>query len=153
MKYEDIIVSFQDFEPAPAIRNFVGKITEEVMNEAPSIACLKASFKNSGNRILGQFEICSPAGMFLATSVGNNMQAVVKRLAERMKRQLDSWKLNRFQEESNETSTPRSFVSTDEGELENGLPMKDSNAAEVALPQALGGPLDLSIAMAANTSI
>lgn len=147
MKYEDIIVSFQDFEPAPAIRNFVGKITEEVLNEAPSIACLKASFKNKNNRILGQFEICSPSGMFTATSVGNNMQAVVRRLAGRMRRQLKSWKSSRFLEDPADPAGQAERRTLGRESQYYGQAEKDSKTTDVVHPHITGEAPELSAPM------
>lgn len=92
MLTQDVRVHYQGFQPGPMTEMKLASWADEIHDEAPSDACLKATYTKSGRTYQGMIRITSRAGEFFAIARGPNLYAVARQAMDRIRRQLKKWK-------------------------------------------------------------
>jgi hypothetical protein len=100
MKYGNIQARYHGFHPSEYTKSQVDSTLQEIYDESPDGACLRADFSQVGNLLKGIIEVQSSAGAFFASAVGGGLNQVTDRLLDQMRRRLKRWKMKRFSEEN-----------------------------------------------------
>lgn len=100
MLTQDVRVHFQGFHPADKTEQRLQVWADELHEEGPSEACVKAVYSRHGKEYQGEIRITSRAGQFYASARGLNLYSVGRDVMKRMRRQLQKWKTTRFTHES-----------------------------------------------------
>ena len=95
---ENFEYEFTGFDPEYRIKKLVTTVGDKLYFSAPSDAFMKLAIRKSHGMIKASCRIASQVGTFFAEGTGGNAIRAIEQLEKRIKRQLDSWKKNRFDE-------------------------------------------------------
>lgn len=94
---QDISVDYTNCSPSENSERFIRDLMERLYEESPSNSHLKLSItKVSDDGYSGVLSINSEPQTFSAIASARTPSIIAQQLVERIRRQLDSWKLNRF---------------------------------------------------------
>jgi len=96
MKFEDIVLNYQGFNPSELVDSHLNLIVRAIYEKAPYGSSLKAHFSQSEDMFKGVIKITSKAGSFFATTTGPVLNDVSQKLFQQIRQRLDKWKTNRF---------------------------------------------------------
>jgi cytochrome P450 len=114
MSYDDVHVQYQGFHPSDFTKSFIRSLLEEIHDEAPSGASVRAIFSKKDGNFKGTINVRSAAGPFFAMDVHSSLIGVAEHLLRQMRRKLDRWKSNRFKRDRITRSTFKSFEREDD---------------------------------------
>lgn len=83
--------------PDLGLRNFVSTVGENLLDLAPSNSMLKIALRKNNDLISATCRIFSHAGIFEAEAQSERELAAIRKAEEKIRRQLDRWKENRFE--------------------------------------------------------
>lgn len=92
----DFNLIFQGFHPSEFTRAYLGDKLSAIHLEAPYGSNLKAVFTRKDRLFKGVVTISSSAGRFFAMASGYKIREVTHRLVSQMRRKLNKWKSQRF---------------------------------------------------------
>lgn len=99
----DLQFEFMGFDPDEKIKNFVSRVAETLHYSAPSDSAMKLVVEKSKGAIRASCRIASQAGTFVADSIGDNPVRAVQQIENKIRKQLDNWKVRRFERNKSET--------------------------------------------------
>ncbi len=94
---ENVECEFMGFDPEYEIKAFIATVTDKLYFSAPSDSAMKLAVKKSQGMVKASCRIASQVGTFVAEARGENPICAIQRLEKRIKHQLDSWKMSRFE--------------------------------------------------------
>jgi ribosome-associated translation inhibitor RaiA len=94
---ENVEYEFMGFDPEYEIKAFIAAVADKLYFSAPSDSAMKLAIKKSKGVVKASCRIASQVGTFVAEATGKNPIRAIQRLEKRIKHQLDSWKMNRFE--------------------------------------------------------
>ncbi|MCX7978460.1 MAG: hypothetical protein N2578_05605 [Bdellovibrionaceae bacterium] len=95
---EDIVIHYHGFHPSEASALMLQNLLEEVREEAPYGAAVRASFNRKDGVIKGILQVNSAVGPFFAVSSGEEIHEVAQTLMRRIRRRMEKWKSRRYRE-------------------------------------------------------
>ncbi len=95
-KDETVQIHYKNFPHSAALQTYLKGIVHGLQHESPSDSVLKVSFSKTGRVFKGMVNIYSRAGRFFARAEDLTINAMSHKLFERVRRQLDKWKAQRF---------------------------------------------------------
>jgi hypothetical protein len=98
MYLDTLSYQFHGFHPSDFTRDYLTSLLEEIQEEAPYGATLKAHFARQGREFKATIEIHSKAGRFFARATGNRVKEVGHKTLEQIRRQMDKWRSSRIYE-------------------------------------------------------
>lgn len=84
------------FNPDEETRSFISLVSNKLHFSAPSDSGIKLAIKKGQNAIQASCRIASQAGIFFAESTCESAIEAVQQIEQKLKIQLDEWKLHRF---------------------------------------------------------
>jgi ribosome-associated translation inhibitor RaiA len=93
---ENVQCVFSGFDPEHETKTFIAQVADEIYHTAPSDSGIKLVIQKSRGLIKASCRIASQVGTFVAETSGKNPILAIQKLENEIKRQLDSWKMNRF---------------------------------------------------------
>jgi hypothetical protein len=94
---QEISINYVNCSPSENSERFIRDLMEHLFEEAPSNSHLKLSItKVADDGFSGVLTINSALQTFSAISSARSPSLIAQQLVERIRRQLDSWKSNRF---------------------------------------------------------
>lgn len=99
----DLQFEFMGFNPDDKIMNFVSRVAETLHYSAPSDSAMKLVVEKTKNAIHASCRIASQAGTFVADSISDNPVRAVQQIERKIRKELDQWKLRRFEKYASET--------------------------------------------------
>lgn len=106
----DLQFEFVGFEPNEQIKSLVSRVAETLHYSAPSDSAMKLVVEKSKGAIRASCLIASQVGIFAADSVGDNPIRAVQQIENKVRKQLDSWKVRRFERDKSETKVIRNII-------------------------------------------
>lgn len=103
---DDIKIQFEGFSPPEFVHSHFMDLLEQVREEAPTWANIRASVHRVGEEFRGMIKITSHAGEFFSTASSRKINELGRKLTQRIRRQLDKWKSTRFSQESIRKTEP-----------------------------------------------
>lgn len=97
---ENDTVKYEGFSPHNRIKTYMKDLVEQISNEAPTWATVRATVHRAGKEFRGVIHITSHAGEFFATATSKKMKVLGHKLTHQIRRQLGKWKATRFTHES-----------------------------------------------------
>jgi hypothetical protein len=94
---ENVEYEFMGFDPEHEVKSFIAQIADKFYYSAPSDSGIKLAVQKSHGLVKAWCRIASHVGPFVAEATGENPILALKRLENKIKHQLDSWKMNRFE--------------------------------------------------------
>ncbi len=101
----DLQFEFMGFNPDEKIKNFVSRVAEALHYSAPSDSAMKLVIEKSKNAIRASCRIASQAGTFVADSISDNPVRAVQQIERKIRKELDDWKMRRFERATFENET------------------------------------------------
>lgn len=89
-------LKFQGFHPSSFTRSYLQDRMDQLLDESPDGATLKATFSRDGHSFKGLIAINSSAGRFFSVAQGTRLKEVVNNLTKQIRRDLARWKVKRF---------------------------------------------------------
>lgn len=97
MRTTDLSVNFVGFEPAEEVLTRLYQTLDDLLEEAPAGAFIKATFsRQDGGNYQGALRVNSFVGPFSVTSIGQDIAELLLNLNRDMHAKLDKWKFRRF---------------------------------------------------------
>lgn len=96
MLTSDCQLKFQGFHPSSFTRSYLEERMNQLLEEAPDGATLRATFTRDGHSFKGFVAIYSFAGKFISVANGTRLKEVTNSLMKQARRDLEKWKMNRF---------------------------------------------------------
>lgn len=93
---ENVEYEFMGFDPEYNIKTFIGTVADKLYFSAPSDSFIKLAVKKSQGAVKVSCRIASQVGTFVAEATAENPIHAMQRLEKQINHQLDSWKMNRF---------------------------------------------------------
>lgn len=106
----DFQFEFMGFDPDEKTKNFVSRIAESLHYSSPSDSALRLVVEKSKGAIRASCRIASQAGTFVADSVGDNPVRAVQQIENQIGKQLDNWKVRRFERNKSEPKIIRDAI-------------------------------------------
>lgn len=97
---EDVKIQFEGFSPPTFVQTYFKDLVEEIRDEAPTWASVRATIHRAGEEFRGVIKITSHAGEFFATATSRKVTELGRKLTQRIRRQLGKWKATRFTHET-----------------------------------------------------
>lgn len=97
MRSDCVQFEFVGFDPEYEVRNFISAIAEKLHLSSPSDSVIKVAMKASKGVVQASCRIASHAGTFVADAIGDNPIKAIRKIEEKIGRQLEAWKRCRFQ--------------------------------------------------------
>lgn len=97
---DDIKIQFDGFSPPSFVHSYFIDLLEQIREEAPTWASIRANVHRVGEEFRGMIRITSPAGEFFSTASSKRVSDLGRKLTQRIRRQLNNWKSTRFSHES-----------------------------------------------------
>jgi len=105
---DDITIQFEGFSPPEFVHSYFTDLLEQIREEAPTWANIRASVHRVGEEFRGVIKITSHAGEFFSTASSRKLNELGRKLTQRIRRQLDRWKSTRFSHETVRKPLPES---------------------------------------------
>jgi hypothetical protein len=99
MQATDLAIQYSGFEPAEDVQARLYCTLNDLLDESPSGAFIKATFTKPDKKesmIKGVLQVNCCSGPFLATEVGNDVVELLQSLNATIRIKLDKWKNKRF---------------------------------------------------------
>ncbi len=106
----DLQFEFMGFDPDEKIKNLVSRVAETLHYSAPSDSTMKLVVEKSKGAIRASCRIASQVGTFAADSIGDNPVRAVQKIENKIRKQLDIWKVRRFERNKSETKIIRDAI-------------------------------------------
>jgi ribosome-associated translation inhibitor RaiA len=106
----DLQYEFMGFKPDEKINSFVSRVAETLHYSAPSDSAMKLVIKKSKNRIRASCRIASLAGTFVADSISDNPIRAVQQIEQKIRKELDDWKMRRFERVASENKAVQDLM-------------------------------------------
>ena len=97
---DDIKIQFEGFSPPSFVHSYFTELLEQIREEAPTWASIRATVHRVGEEFRGMIKINSQAGEFFSTASSRRLSELGRKLTRRIRRQLDKWKSTRFSHET-----------------------------------------------------
>jgi hypothetical protein len=97
---DDIKIQFEGFSPPDFVHSYFVDLLEQIREEAPAWANIRANVHRAGEEFRGMIRITSQAGEFFTTASARKVNELGRKLTQRIRRQLDKWKSTRFSHET-----------------------------------------------------
>lgn len=94
---ENVEYEFKGFDPGHEIKAFMARLADQIYYSSPSDSGIKFAIQRSQGLVKASCRIASQVGLFVAEATGENPVSTIKKLEKKIKHQLDSWKMNRFE--------------------------------------------------------
>jgi hypothetical protein len=94
---ENVECEFMGFDPEHEVKSFIAQIADKFYYSSPSDSGIRLAIQKSQGLVKASCRIASKVGLFVADSTGKNPISALEKLENKIKDQLDSWKLNRFE--------------------------------------------------------
>ncbi len=94
---DNVECEFLGFDPEYEIKILISQVVDKLYYSSPSDSGIKLALQKSQGFIKASCRIASQVGTFVAEVTGKNPITVIQALENKIKHQLDSWKLNRFE--------------------------------------------------------
>lgn len=101
----DLQFEFMGFDPDEKIKNFVSRVAETLHYCAPSDSAMKLVIEKSKNAVRASCRIASQAGTFVADSISDSPVKAVQQIEQKIRKELDDWKMRRFESTASENQT------------------------------------------------
>ena len=95
---ENVEYEFMGFDPEYEIKTLIATVADKLYFSAPSDSAIKLVFKKSQGVIKASCRIASQVGTFVAEATSENPIRAIQQVESKIKHQLDSWKMNRFEQ-------------------------------------------------------
>jgi trehalose-6-phosphate synthase len=95
---EYVEYEFIGFNPEYNIKNMIAVLAEKTYMNAPSNSAIKLVLRKSQDLVMASCRIGSQVGTFVSKAAGKNPIQAIQDLEKQIKIQLDSWKMNRYQQ-------------------------------------------------------
>lgn len=112
---DDIRIQFEGFSPPSFVHSYFSDLLEQIREEAPTWANIRANIHRVGDEFRGVIKITSHAGEFFSTA-SRKINDLGRKLTQRIRRHLDKWKSTRFSHESIRHIEPLKEVKANEEE-------------------------------------
>ena len=96
MRSDCVQFEFVGFNPEYEVRSFISTVAEKLHLSSPSDSAIKVAMKFSRGAVQASCRIASHAGTFVADAVSDNPIKAIKKVEEKIAKQLDGWKRRRF---------------------------------------------------------
>jgi hypothetical protein len=94
---ENIIIKYKGVQPNEQTDNQIKRLTEVLINEAPSESCIRTSIVNAGERgFTGLIRVNSTEGSFFTKARDETLLGLASKLVEKVRKQIQNWKSVRF---------------------------------------------------------
>jgi hypothetical protein len=113
MSKSNVVIKYHDFHVSEATQNYIDSIIQEIQNELPTRAMVKATFTKKNDVVKGMLQVGSYAGPFFAVAASPNLNEVTVKLVDQVRRRIEKWK-----SKSHSRSTIKNMT-VNETELEN----------------------------------
>lgn len=94
---ENVEYEFMGFDPEHEVKNFIAQIAYKFYYSAPSDSGIKLAIQQSHGLVKASCRIASQVRPFVAEATEKNPILALRQLENKIKHQLDSWKMNRFE--------------------------------------------------------
>ena len=96
MRTTDLSVHFEGFEPMEDVQTRLYQTLNDLLDEAPAGAFIKATFAKLDSGYQGMLRVNSFAGPFSVSSMGQDFAELLASLHRDMHAKLNKWKYKRF---------------------------------------------------------
>lgn len=98
MEMDDFAINYRGFTPAEGTKAFFQNLIRRIQDDAPNSCFIKASVARDHGHFRGVIRINSAAIKLLTFAETSDLRDLGRELYEKLRKQLNQWKEERFQE-------------------------------------------------------
>lgn len=100
MPKNTIVVSYRNLHPSEETKAFVDSVIAEIHHELPTTSTIKAAFSAKDDLVKGTLQVNSSGGPFFTVAASTNINEIVMKMLEQMRRRIDKFKTKTYRRKS-----------------------------------------------------